>query len=131
MQWLHLMFQTPVLTKNRIRLAYIVAVTADASQLILGPLGWVVVDQVIDVIAMVLTVGAIGFHPLLLPTFAVEFIPLIDMLPTWTGCVALVVSLRKKQQAPPASPPPPPPTGPEMPVKPTQSKLATAPPRHR
>ena len=110
------MFQTPVLTKNRIRLAYIVAVTADASQLILGPLGWVVVDQVIDVIAMVLTVGAIGFHPLLLPTFAVEFIPLIDMLPTWTGCVALVVSLRKKQQAPPASPPPPPSTGPVIDV---------------
>ena len=28
----------------------------------------------------------------------VEFIPMIDMLPTWTACVALVVTLRKKQQ---------------------------------
>ena len=39
------------------------------------------------------------FHPLLLPTFVVELLPVIDLLPTWTGCVALVVSRRKKQQA--------------------------------
>jgi len=97
------MFQTPVLTKSRVRLAYAVAVTADALQLSLGPLGWVFADQVIDVIAMCLTWRAIGFHPLLLPTFLVEFIPFVDMLPTWTACVALVVTLRKKQQ--PAGPP--------------------------
>jgi hypothetical protein len=40
----------------------------------------------------------LGFHPLLLPTFVVEFLPVADMLPTWTGCVALVVALRKRQQ---------------------------------
>ena len=65
---------------------------------------------------MVLTIGAIGFHPLLLPTFVVEFIPLVDMLPSWTACVALVVSLRKRQQAPPTPPPPPPSTGPVIDV---------------
>ena len=92
------MFQAPVLTKSRIRLAYAVAVTADALQLLLGPLGSLFVDQIIDLVAMCLTWRAIGFHPLLLPTFALEFIPMIDMLPTWTACVALVVSLRKKQQ---------------------------------
>ena len=97
------MFRTPVLTKSRVRLAYIVAVAADALQLLLGPLGWLFVDEVIDVVAMGLTWRAIGFHPLLLPTFALEFIPIIDMLPTWTACVALVVTLRKKQQ--PAGPP--------------------------
>jgi len=46
---------------------------------------------------------------LLLPTFVVEFLPLVDLLPTWTGCVAVVVALRKRQQAiatpPPASGP--------------------------
>ena len=97
------MFQTPVLTRGRIRLAYAVAITADALQLALGPLGWTFADQVIDVIAMIVTTVAIGFHPLLLPTFLVEFIPVLDILPTWTGCVALVVSLRKKRQA--AKPP--------------------------
>ena len=48
---------------------------------------------------MITTTITIGFHPLLLPTFFVEFVPGVDMLPTWTACVALVVSLRKKQQA--------------------------------
>src|SRR3979490_350085 len=98
------MFHTPVLTRNRIRLAYAVAITADQVQLGLGPFGWAFVDQAIDVVAMILTIRIIGFHPLLLPTFLVEFIPLVGMLPTWTACVALVVSLRKKrqvQQAPP------------------------------
>ena len=92
------MFQVPVLTRNRVRLAYAVAITADALQILLGPLGWAFADEIIDVAAMFLTWRAIGFHPLLLPTFALEFIPLVDMLPTWTACVALVVSLRKKQQ---------------------------------
>ena len=97
------MFQAPVLTKSRVRLAYAVAVTADALQIVLGPLGWVFVDEIIDIVAMCLTWRAIGFHTLLLPTFLVEFIPFVDMLPTWTACVALVVSLRKKQQT--AQPP--------------------------
>ena len=92
------MSQTPVLTRNRVRLAYAVAITADALQILLGPFGWAFADEIIDVAAMFLTWRAIGFHPLLLPTFALEFIPLVDMLPTWTACVALVVSLRKKQQ---------------------------------
>jgi len=97
------MFQAPVLTRSRVRLAYAVAVTADALQIALGPVGWVFLDEIIDIVAMGLTWRAIGFHPLLLPTFLVEFIPFVDMLPTWTACVALVVSLRKKQQS--AQPP--------------------------
>ena len=92
------MFQTPVLTRNRVRLAYVVAISADALQFLLGPFGWAFADEIIDVAAMILTIAVIGFHPLLLPTFAVEFIPLVDMLPTWTACVALVVSLRKRHQ---------------------------------
>ena len=53
---------------------------------------------------MFVTWRLIGFHPLLLPTFALEFLPVVDMLPTWTACVALVVSLRRKQQAAQAPP---------------------------
>ena len=105
------MFDTPVLTRNRIRLAYAVAITADALQMLIGPLGWAFADEVIDIIAMIVVIRAIGFHPLLLPTFIVEFVPVIDMLPTWTACVALVVSLRRKQQ-----PSPPPPEGPVIDV---------------
>ena|SRR5712692_3364932 len=101
------MFHAPVLTRNRVRLAYVTAVGADALQLFLGPLGWAFADEIIDVAAMILTWQLIGFHPLLLPTFAVELLPVVDVLPTWTGCVALVVALRKRQQIPPPTPPAP------------------------
>ncbi len=88
----------PTLSRGRIVLAFAVAGMADLLQLALGPAGWFVADEVVDVIAMVLTCGAIGFHPLLLPTFVIEFIPVADLLPTWTGCVAAVVILRRRAQ---------------------------------
>ena len=91
-------FQPPVLTPTRVRLAYTIAVTTDVLQFLLGPLGWAGADEILDVSAMVLLWRVIGFHPLLLPTFVIEFLPVTDMLPTWTGCVALVVALRKRKQ---------------------------------
>ena len=98
------LIQAPVLTRDRVRFAYAVAVTTDLVQLLLGPLGWVFADQLLDVLAMIATCRLIGSHPLLLPPFILEFVPLADMLPTWTGCVAIVVGIRKRQQA--GSPPP-------------------------
>ena len=98
----------PVLTRNRVRLAYAVAVGTDVLQFALGPLGWTGADEVLDIAAMILIWRTIGFHPLLLPTFVIEFLPVTDFLPTWTGCVALVVTLRRKQHlgAPPPGPGP-------------------------
>jgi hypothetical protein len=99
------LFRLPVLTRHRVRLAYAIAVAADVVQLLLGPVGWAFADEIVDVVTMTLTWRLIGFHPLLLPTFALELFPVADLLPTWTGCVALVVMLRKREQA--ASPEPP------------------------
>ena len=95
----------PFLTRTRIRTAYALAVAADAAQLLLGPVGWTFADEIIDIVAMATISRTIGFHPLLLPTFVLELLPVADLLPTWTGCVALVIMLRKKDQAP--EPPPP------------------------
>jgi len=86
------------------QLALLVAAIADVLQLALGVPGWFLFDEVIDVVAMVLIILLIGFHPLFLPTFLAEFIPLVDMLPTWTGCVLAVMALRKKQSQPPQPP---------------------------
>lgn len=86
-----------MLTQNRVRLAYGVAVATDALQFALGPFGWPFADEILDVIAAAVTWKLLGFHPLLLPTFILEAIPVADLLPTWTGCVALVVSMRRKQ----------------------------------
>ena len=94
-------FQASPLTRQRLWSAYAVAVTTDALQLFLGPLGWIVVDEVLDVVAMVVIGRLIGFHPIFLPTFILEFVPVAEMLPTWTGCVALVTTLRRRQQTTP------------------------------
>ena len=98
-------FRVPKLTWTRIIIALVVAVVADGLQLLLGPVGWAFPDQIIDVIAMVLTSRLIGFHWLLLPTFVINFIPVLDDLPTWTACVIAVSALRKREQR--ATPPPP------------------------
>jgi hypothetical protein len=91
------MFGTPVVTKTRIRSAYAVGAITDALQLILGPFGWTFADEVLDVIAMIAISRLIGFHPLLLPTFVLELVPIADLLPSWTASVALVHTLRKRE----------------------------------
>lgn len=102
---LNSVFRAPRLTRTRVVLSLAVAVVADGLQVLLGPLGWAFIDQAIDVVAMLLTMWILGFHILLLPTFVVELIPVADMLPTWTGCTAAVIALRKRAEN--AAPPPP------------------------
>ena len=101
----------PILTRRRIAAALVLAGLADALQIILGPVGWFFFDEIIDVLTMIAMTLLVGFHPLLLPTFIIEIVPVVDMLPTWTACAAAVVMLRRRQQANVASAPPPVPTG--------------------
>lgn len=98
MRWLNrIVLTAPPMTRRRVALAFTVAVVTDALQLILGPFGWVGADEILDVAAAVMTARLLGFHPLLLPTFVAELLPIVDMLPTWTACVALVVAIRRRQ----------------------------------
>jgi hypothetical protein len=95
--------RAPQLTRARMILALVVAVMVDGTQLVLGlfgPIGWFL-DEGIDVVAMILTSALLGFHWLLLPTFVVKSVPLVDDLPTWTACVAAVIALRKRAQGKP------------------------------
>ena len=84
-------------SRSRLRAAYAVAVATDVLQFALGPFGWAFSDEILDVIAMIATTRLIGFHPLLLPTFVLELVPIVDFLPTWTGCVAIVAALRRRE----------------------------------
>jgi len=97
-------FEVPDLTRARILSAYAAAAVTDIVQLVLGPAGWVMADEVLDVAAMLMISRLIGFHPLLLPTLVLELVPLADLLPTWTAAVALVVALRRQKH--PGIPPP-------------------------
>lgn len=101
------LFVAPTLTRTRIILALVVAVVADALQILLLPLAWTFAESAVDCVAMILETLILGFHPLLLPTFIVEFIPVVDLLPTWTACVIAVIVWRKRDQRP-ATPPVPP-----------------------
>ena len=102
------LFKTPTLTRQRVVAAFVVAAVTDGLQMLLGPFGITFADEVLDVIALIVTWRLLGFHALLLPTFVLEILPIVDMLPTWLGCVGIVVALRKREQAaePPASLPP-------------------------
>jgi len=91
------------LSTPRICFALVVAGLTDAAQFLLGPLGWVFLDQILDVLAMAVVSALIGFHVLLLPTFVIEMLPLADMLPTWTACTGTVILLRRKDQPSPST----------------------------
>lgn len=103
------LFRVPKLTRFRIVLALVLAVFADGLQLLLGPVGWVFGDQIIDCVAMILISRVIGFHILLLPTFVIELVPVLEDVPTWTACTVAVIALRKREQrvAPPLISKPP------------------------
>jgi hypothetical protein len=93
--------EAPFMTPARVRSAYAVAAVTDTLQLLAGPVGFAFFDEALDVVAAIVIWRLLGFHPLLLPTFVVEFLPVADLLPSWTGCVAIVVALRKRQQTTP------------------------------
>jgi hypothetical protein len=109
---LNRMVRVPKLSWARIVLALAIALGADGVQLITGPFGWVGLDQAIDVITMILIGSLIGFHVLLLPTFVLELLPVVDDFPTWTVCTIVVIFIRRRQQR--AVQPPLPPTKPTI-----------------
>lgn len=83
------------LSRRRIVLALAIAATADGMQLMLAAAGWVGLDQAIDVVTMTMLIPIIGFHWLLLPSFVLELVPVLEDFPTWTGCVLAVTAIRK------------------------------------
>jgi len=89
----------PRLTRGRIAAAMTIAFVADLLQVALMPVAWTFAQSAVDVVAMLLAMWVIGFHLLLLPTFILEFIPGVDMLPTWTACMIAVIALRKREQS--------------------------------
>jgi len=103
----------PDLTKKRIVLAYVVAVAADVLEFPITALentGFGIIPGelaagVVDAVVFGIMTRLLGFHWLFLPSFVLEAIPEIDVLPTWVGCVAYVVWQRKKERA--QLPPPP------------------------
>ena len=55
-------------------------------------------DAAIDIATAFIVNSLLGFHWTLLPTCALEMVPGVDALPTWTACVAYVAWRRKTEQ---------------------------------
>jgi len=101
--------EKPLLTRKRILLAFVLAAIADIMQFPITvseatgvfSLPGELADLFVDCVLMAATTMLLGFHWMLLPTLFLEIVPGLDLLPTWTACVAYVVWLRKKEQAHP------------------------------
>ena len=104
----------PLLTPRRIWIARGLAVLMDLVQLH-PALEIPPVSQIVDVATALVMTWLVGWHWAFLPTFLVEAVPIVDLVPTWT--LAVLVATRGRVApaapavtvAPPAPPPPPPP----------------------
>lgn len=84
----------------RIRWAWIVAIAVDAIQIGLFPLSgglstWL--DKPLDLLAMLVMWQLLGWSWAFLPTFVVELVPFVELVPTWTAAVFIVSRMRRKE----------------------------------
>jgi hypothetical protein len=86
------------------RVAWLVAITADALQMGLFPMfmegAMSPFDDALDFVVGVILWRLLGWHWALLPTFAAELVPGLDLLPTWTATVFFIT--RHQIQSEPA-----------------------------
>ncbi len=104
----------PLLAPWRVWTARILALVADGVQLgfipIFGPGAVSPFDDALDVgVAAALTL-LVGWHWSFLPAFAVELVPVANLVPTWTGAALLATRGRilRRDAAGAAAPPPAP-----------------------
>lgn len=93
------------------RLAWLVAMTADAIQIAIVPLfvagGVSPADTALDILVAALLIRLLGWHWAFLPTFAAELLPGFDLFPTWTTAVFFVTRREVMNSEPEVLPPGP------------------------
>ena len=106
------------LKSPNLRLAWVVAVAADALQIAAAPLfaegALSPADTVLDLVVGAVLVRLLGWHWAFLPSLAAELIPGLDLFPTWTAAVWYVT----RQSPSFADSPTPSPTEPKMEILP-------------
>jgi hypothetical protein len=89
------------MAKSReVRVAWSVAIAADALQILVMPLfaagGLMPADTVVDAAVAVILTSLLGWHWAFLPTLIAELIPGLDLFPTWTAAVGYVTLQRAR-----------------------------------
>jgi hypothetical protein len=86
--------------RSRFRAAMILAMAADALQILVFPLfaegAFSPADDVLDLAVAAVLVRLLGWHWEFLPAFAAELVPGVDLVPFWT--IAVVNVYRKWKQ---------------------------------
>jgi|ERR1700690_2051097 hypothetical protein len=82
------------LKSSEFRLAWAVALAADALQIVGLPLfaagALSPADDVLDIVVASVLVRLLGWHWAFLPSLAAELVPGLDLFPTWTAAVWFV-----------------------------------------
>jgi hypothetical protein len=93
------------------RLAWLVAIAADAIQITLLPLfvggGFSPADVFLDVVVCTILTSLLGWHWAFLPAVAAELMPGLDLFPTWTAAVFYVTRQSARPEEPEILPPGP------------------------
>jgi len=105
-------FDFPKAIKSREhRLAWLIAVGADALQILAFPFFWEgavsPADTILDLAVAAVLTRLLGWHWAFLPTLAAELVPGLDMFPTWTAAVFFVTRQRVHSGEPEILPPGP------------------------
>ena len=89
-------------TRSRFRTALLLAIAADAVQMIGFPLfvegALSPVDDVLDLVVAVALTRLIGWHWEFLPSLFAELLPGVDLVPFWTLAVANVYRKQKQKE---------------------------------
>jgi len=91
------------------RLAWAIAIAADALQIAAAPLfvagGLSPVDTILDLAVAALLTRVLGWHWAFLPSLLAEVIPGFDLFPTWTAAVFFVTRQQIHPEEPEILPP--------------------------
>jgi hypothetical protein len=86
------------------RMAWLVAIAADALQIVAFPFfaegGASPLDTALDVAVAAILMRLLGWHWAFLPTLAAELVPGMDLFPTWTAAVFFVTRQRVRSAQP-------------------------------
>lgn len=84
----------PLSMRSRFRAAIILAMAADALQIIVFPLfaegAFSAADDVLDLVLAAVLIPLLGWHWEFLPSFVAKLVPGVDLVPFWTLAVANV-----------------------------------------
>ena len=89
--------------RGRQKLAWTLAIAADALQVAMLPLfaGGLAspISDALDIAMAMAMIFLLGWHIAFLPTLIAEFVPVVNLIPTWTAAVWLVTRSQKPPTA--------------------------------